>query len=140
MAQWNEQANQDVSYAYDLPVGIDNYTQNYTWGRLTGVSFAAQTYDNQGPYFLYEYSYNQAGRVTGNRMLMTTQDSVGLDLQGQYQWDNQGRMTQMTYPSGPVMNSQFDAMGRLSTITQANQPTALPTTATYGSAGRLTTL
>jgi RHS repeat-associated protein len=138
VAQWNEQANQDVSYYYDSPVAND-YTQNYTWGRLSAVVFAAQTYDNQGPFFAYEYSYNQAGRVTGNRMLMT-QGSNYLDLQGQYAWDNQGRMTQMTYPSGPVMNYQFDAMGRVSTIMQANQPTYLPTTATYGSAGQVLSL
>jgi YD repeat-containing protein len=26
-----------------------------------------------------------------------------IDKQAQYAWDNQGRVTSMTYPSGPVM-------------------------------------
>jgi predicted CXXCH cytochrome family protein len=113
-----EQTNQRVDYYYDTPVG-GGYTQNYTWGRLSAVVFQAETpaSGNQNPTFAYEYSYNQAGRVTGNRMLMTLGQSYQ-DLQGQYAWDNQGRMTSMTYPSGPVMNYQFDSMGRPITMTE----------------------
>ncbi len=115
--QWNEQASQDVSYYYDYPVSSD-YTQNNTWGRLTGVLFTAQAAQNQ-PAFAYEYSYNQAGRVTGNRMLVKeAPGSPGLDLQAQYAWDTQGRMTSMTYPSGAAMTYGFDAMGRPITMTQ----------------------
>ena len=102
------------------------------------------------PDFAYEYNYNQAGRVIGNRMLMTQGNSY-LDLQGQYAWDNQGRMTSMTYPSGPVMTTQFDAMGRPSSmsetaciVTPANPQCSNYTwtagSATYGSAGQLLTL
>ena len=111
-----EQTNQHVVLLLRYAVAND-YTQNYTWGRLSAVVFQAQNNGTQGDNFAYEYSYNQAGRVTGNRMLMA-QGSNHLDLKGQYAWDNQGRMTQMTYPSGPVMNYQFDAMGRLVTINE----------------------
>ncbi len=135
--QWNEQASQDVSYYYDYPVSSD-YTQNNTWGRLTGVLFTAQAAQNQ-PAFAYEYSYNQAGRVTGNRMLVKeAPGSPGLDLQAQYAWDTQGRMTSMTYPSGAAMTYGFDAMGRPITMTQiVGSQTLQAGGATYGSAGQV---
>ncbi len=117
VAQWNEQAQQDVNYYYDTPVAGD-YTQTNTWGRLSAVVFHAQGLGGYPqPDFAYEYNYNQAGRVIGNRMLVT-QGSSHVDLQGQYAWDNQGRMTSMTYPSGPVMTTQFDAMGRPSSMSE----------------------
>ncbi len=89
------------------------------------------------------------GAVIGNRMLVT-QGSSHVDLQGQYVWDNQGRMTSMTYPSGPVMTTQFDAMGRPSTMTETacippgGGPCANDSwtagVATYGSASQLLTV
>ncbi len=135
--QWNEQAAQDVTYFYDYPVSSD-YAQSNTWGRLTGVAFSAQTSTNQ-PAFAYEYSYNQAGRVTGNRMLVKeAPGSPGLDLQAQYAWDTQGRMTSMTYPSGAAMTYGFDAMGRPITMTQMVGSQSLQAgSATYGSAGQV---
>ena len=150
VAQWNEQAQQDVNYYYDTPVAGD-YTQTNTWGRLSAVVFHAQGLAGYPqPDFAYEYNYNQAGRVIGNRMLMT-QGSSHVDLQGQYAWDNQGRMTSLTYPSGPVMTTQFDAMGRPSSmsetacvVTPANPQCSNYTwaagSATYGSAGQLLTV
>jgi RHS repeat-associated protein len=148
--QWNEQAQQDVNYYYDTPLG-GGYTQTNTWGRLSAVVFHAQGLAGYPqPDFAYEYTYNQAGRVIGNRMLVT-QGSSHLDLQGQYAWDNQGRMTSITYPSGPVMTTQFDAMGRPSTMSetacivtpgnpQCNNYTWTAGNATYGSAGQLLTV
>ena len=88
------------------------YTQNYTWGRLSAVVFQGQTPFGFDLDFAYEYSYNQAGRVTGNRMLANGGGMQVFDLQAQYGWDNQGRMNSMTYPWGPVMSYTFDAMGR----------------------------
>ncbi len=83
--------------------------------------------------------------------MLVTQGSSHVDLQGQYAWDNQGRMTSMTYPSGPVMTTQFDAMGRPSSmsetacvVTPANPQCSNYTWtaggATYGSAGQLLTV
>jgi RHS repeat-associated protein len=136
-----EQTGQRVDYYYDTQVD-SSYTQNYTWGRLSAVVFQSEA-SNQGlgPWFTYEYSYNQAGRVTGNRMLVAQGPSYALDLKGQYAWDSQGRMTSMTYPSGPVMTYQFDPMGRPSTMSQTGLVGGtLPATATYGSASQLLTL
>jgi YD repeat-containing protein len=138
--QWNEQATQDVNYYYDVPVGND-YTQNNTWGRLSAVVFHSQANNgNQVPSFAYEYSYNQAGRVTGNRLFMAL-GSNSLDLQGQYAWDDHGRMTSMTYPSGPVMTYQYDAMGRPANMNETSGiETWVAGSATYGSAGQLLTV
>ena len=139
-----------MSYYYDTPVG-GGYTQTNTWGRLSAVVFHTQGVSGYPqPDFAYEYNYNQAGRVIGNRMLMT-QGSSHLDLQGQYAWDNQGRMTSLTYPSGPVMTTQFDAMGRPSNMSetacvvtpgnpQCSNYTWTAGNATYGSAGQLLTV
>ena len=150
VAQWNEQAQQDVNYYYDTPV-FNDYTQTNTWGRLSAVVFHAQGVAGYPePDFAYGYNYNQAGRVTGNRMLMT-QGSYHLDLQGQYAWDNQGRMTSMTYPSGPVMTTQFDAIGRPSSMSETacippggggpcSNQTWTAGIATYGSANQLLTV
>ena len=150
LAQWNEQAQQDVSYYYDTHVAND-YTQTNTWGRLSAVVFHAQGLAGYSqPDFAYEYNYNQAGRVIGNRML-ATQGTSHVDLQGQYAWDNQGRMTSLTYPSGPVMTTQFDAMGRPSSMSetacvvtpanpQCSNYTWTASTATFGSAGQLLTV
>ncbi len=102
------------------------------------MNFRAQTPFGFDLDFAYEYSYNQAGRVTGNRMLTTPSGETLFDLQGQYAWDNQGRMTSMTYPSGTAMTYAFDPMGRPSTMTQNQSFTAAA--ATYGSAGQLLTL
>jgi hypothetical protein len=53
-------------------------------------------------------------------------------------------MTNMTYPSGPQLAYQYDAMGRLSQITSPNYPLGQgnPTavTATYTGTGQLSTL
>ena len=80
--------------------------------------------------FAYEYSYNQAGRVIGNRMLTTPSVPRCSISEAQYAWDNQGRMTSMTYPSGTAM-TLFHAFSlipwaRLSTMTQNQSFTAPP--------------
>ena len=132
-----EQTRQRVDYVYDTPIPA-GYTQNNTWGRLSAVEFQGQTPFGFDLDFAYEYSYNQAGRVTGNRMLTTPSGETLFDLKAQYAWDNQGRMTSMTYPSGTAMTYAFDPMGRPSTMTQNQSFTAAA--ATYGSAGQLLTL
>jgi len=130
---WIDQSQQDVSYSYDTPVPGD-YTQNYTWGRLSAVVFQASS--GPGASFAYQYSYNQAGRITGNRMLVNASAvNISLDLQAQYTWDNVGRMTSMTYPSGPAVSYEYDEMSRAIGMTGS-----MGATATYGSAGQVLTL
>jgi YD repeat-containing protein len=103
---------------------------------LTGVTFQGGP---EGPgyfNFAYQYGYNQAGRVTSNQLLAG--DSAGnplLSLQATYVWDTQGRMTNLTYPSGTALAYQYDAMSRLSGITQNGAAMA-----TYTAASQLNTL
>ena len=95
-----------------------------------------------GANFAYEYSYNQAGRVEGNRLLISNYADTPLSEIAQYAWDDHGRMTQMTYPSGPVMNYQFDGMSRTVGMTETMPGGALSLAAyaTFGSASQLLTL
>jgi YD repeat-containing protein len=134
---WQAHPEQDVNYYYDLPMG-GGYAQNNTWGRLSGVSF------NQGVAggmsFRYQYNYTTGGRVAGNRMLagVTGSPNAPVDLQAQYTWDNQGRMTSLTYPSGPTLTYGFDAMGRANAVTGTLGARSFNGSATYGSSGQLT--
>jgi len=126
---------QRVDYTYDVNLLS---TSNYSWGRLTGVTFQGAP---EGPgyfNFAYQYGYNQAGRVTSNQFLIGDSSANQLlSLQATYAWDNQGRMTNMTYPSGTALAYQYDSMSRLSGITQNGNAIA---TATYTAASQLNTL
>jgi YD repeat-containing protein len=105
------------------------------------VSFLGQTVDANS--FTYLYSYNQAGRVTANTLTAFSGSNLLTNLQATYAWDNQGRMTNLNYPSGTELEYQYDSMGRLSGITTnlnngyAPSPIA---TATYTAASQLSTL
>jgi YD repeat-containing protein len=67
----------------------------------------------------YSYAYSNAGRINTQTISWTLPDSVATSATVQYQWDNQGKMTSLTYPGGQQFNYQYDAMGRLSTLMQA---------------------
>ena len=103
MYEWT---NQRVTYSYDANPLDANYSQN-TWGRLAAVQFHDMS---------YQYSYNQAGRVTNQRLIAP---QAPFDLSAAYTWDTEGRITSLAYPSSavypntPAYNYQYDAMGRL---------------------------
>jgi len=121
--QLQEQTNQRVDYYYDT-----DYTglSPYGWGRLGAVTF-----DNEGavppsggPQFTYYYSYNQAGRVTRQRLQIAAGSNPSpANLDATYAWDTEGRMTSQGYPgfgnlgvpdNPPVYTYQYDsATGRL---------------------------
>jgi YD repeat-containing protein len=129
-----QQANQQVNYGYDVnPLDPGNYLNS--WGRLTQVTFQEQT--NNGNNFAYVYSYNQAGRVTANTLIASNGPNLLTNLQATYAWDNQGRLTNLTYPSGTALAYQYDSMGRLSGMTQSGNAIA---TAGYTAASQLSTL
>jgi RHS repeat-associated protein len=117
------------NYYYDTNPFDANYTQN-GWGRLAAVEFGSAPNGPNRP--RYMYSYNQAGRVTAQR-LYVAQSRTTVDVAADYQWDTEGRMTSLTYPGqqDPVVQ-QYDVMGRLSAVGGV--------TAAYGPAGELTTL
>lgn len=139
---------QDVNYYYDTNPFVSGFSQN-AWGRLTAVTFGGSStmYGNvTASYSLsvaptYMYSYNQAGRVTDQRFRMTStftgvDSPVVNDFDAQYTWDNQGRMTARNGPDANYAYA-YDAMGRLSTMTQAGNTIA---SAQYNAAGQVTNL
>jgi RHS repeat-associated protein len=111
---------------------------------LAAVVFADE---NTGASYNYAYAYNQAGRVAGQCMTMS-QSSVGAI----YTWDNQGRMTSLSYavlPSnttdlGPVNGYTYDAMGNLASFSQQCSDCGnyypISANATYNQAGQVTSL
>jgi RHS repeat-associated protein len=130
--QLQEQLEQRVDYHYDSNPLDGPYSQN-AWGRVTAVEFRNEI-AGRPEKFSYQYSYNQAGRVTNQRMRVTPgADQLGVirpfNLEAAYGWDNEGRMTSLTGPSdGPLESYTYDALGR-------------PTSggATYNDAGQLWT-
>jgi RHS repeat-associated protein len=130
--QWVEDGGQRVDFRFDTNMPGESYSQN-AWGRLTAVEFKNSN-PNTFEQFGYRYSYNQAGRVTNQRMRITpraNQQGVAtpVELDASYGWDNEGRMTTQTGPSNGLTETfAYDAMGRLSN-----------NGATYGPAGELLT-
>ena len=136
-----EDVSQRVNYMYDW--GTNGM------GRLSWVQFAGNDYWSPTT-FSYSYSYNQAGRVISQGMSLGAPGNYCWTLTATYQWDNEGRMTQIGYPmcwhngpppSGRLLAMQYDNMGRLNGMTQdigdGPQPVA---SAGYGPAGEVLNL
>ena len=157
-----EDPAQRVTYHYDYnsnPVN-SGFTQ-YGWGRLTGVTFQNDSF-NQEP-LAYYYSYNKAGRVIDQQLQL---DFIGYQTQGNgqplqldalYAWDNQGRMTSLVDPGTPLpataFQYQYDNVSRLTTMLQTtctglSQPGSLwhlgssstIASASYNAAGEITSM
>jgi len=66
----------------------------------------------------YQYSYNTAGRVTGQRFAIwgipgKLDTSTPVNLDASYGWDTEGRMTSATHPlAGPQYSYTYDVNGR----------------------------
>src|SRR5205823_6161714 len=73
--QLQEQMAQEVNYKYDDNALDGTFSQN-TWGRLASVTF---------DHFNYQYSYNQAGRMTKQRLQYNSFNSMNFDAN--YAWD-----------------------------------------------------
>jgi len=119
-----------ASYGYDTPLDstfVDPGSRlPNTSGRLawTQVNSALTTT------FTYQYSYNPAGRVTGQRLQYAPagwQSAGGtpLNLDAYYTWDNEGKMTAMEYPgkfsngdNQPAYTYSYDPMGHLNGMTE----------------------
>ena len=119
--QLQEDPSQRWDYYYDTNTIDTSFPAQNTWGRLTAVQFQPEgTFNYYGAglgQMTYEYSYNPAGRVTTQRLQLANAASAHLDAT--YAWDNEGRVTSLAYPlSGPTYAYAFDAMGRLSTMTE----------------------
>jgi YD repeat-containing protein len=169
-----ESLAQRVTYYYDNTVPTaggwgmptqPTFPQN-GMGRLTAVTFGGGgSADDYHDDYFYMYNYNQAGRVVNQLMgvgIYSTQfptnyaSGVWLSFLATYQWDNEGRMTSLQYPTVraagnfggmpvtmPIAAYQYDANGRLSGMTMDQQTGYGPqpfASATYTAAGQLQTL
>ena len=126
--EFQEQTAQRVDYYYDSNPINGSYSQ-YAQGRLAAVTFT----DESTRFGVnYQYSYNQAGRVTSQHM---DYDGGAHVFDASYTWDNEGRMTGTNY--GPQYSLQYDVNGRLSGMLDAANGNATVATASYGVAGEM---
>ncbi len=152
-----EDTCQRETYYYDgsVPTGFDsNYPQNAV-GHLSAIQYLGG-HDPSNPSvpcdttFTELYNYGTPGAPVGKELLVTRtlqQSGVGWSpytttLAATFSYDNEGRMTQETYPtdnSGATANLSytFDSMGRLNTMTDNVAMQQLITGATYGPANEL---
>jgi YD repeat-containing protein len=110
--------------------GTGTFTQ-YAGGRLAAVQNASTT---NGDTFIEMYSYTQPGEVTKKRLRLSRSvqsHTITGDLDATYQYDNEGRMTSVTYPQSTYIDQNlqvqpspvttytygFDAMGRPTSMT-----------------------
>ncbi len=129
------------TYVYDSNTDAPSYSQ-YPAGRLVEVKYPAVQYSpsgacsspNASTMFTDMFSYTQAGQVAGKdlRVAMTqpqklggtgqcyVQTAVG-DMNLVYAYNNEGRVTQVTYPTDsnlntPTFSYSYDSMMRLSSM------------------------
>jgi YD repeat-containing protein len=116
-----EDTRQRVDIYYDNTNPFSStYSQN-AWGRLAAVQLHGKS---TGGDFYYMYSYNQAGRVTQQHLNYSFLNGP-FDFDATYNWDNEGRMTQIGYPeNGPVYQMQFDSMGRVGSMLDVTNGTS----------------
>jgi RHS repeat-associated protein len=141
-------ANQQVNYYYDTNPYGDPIAAN-TWGRLAAMAFGSACQQPATPSYIYMYGYNQAGRVSGQKMRVTINDPfpgnqscvlyTPPDQTASYGWDNEGRMTSLIYPGGSfTATSSYNAMGQLAGMTDPAGDFSV--SATYGTAGEMDSL
>ncbi len=144
------------TYVYDYNTDDPSYSQ-YALGRLAEIKYPAITYQtspgahDSTTMFTDMFSYHQAGAVVGKRLRVAktnpyfsggqwhSQPGQG-DLNMTYAYDNEGKPTQITYPteSGPftpTYNYTYDAMSRLTGMTDNNGTAA--GNVSYGAANQL---
>ena len=98
----------------------------YALGKLTTVT------DPSGS---ETYTYDQGGRVT---QVQKTIGSTTFPIA--YQFDPGNYMTQITYPSGRVVQRALDSIGRLQTVSSGSTNyVSVPSTGGYNAAGQILT-
>jgi RHS repeat-associated protein len=102
-----------VAYFYDnqtLPTGSPSFTRGSSTGRLVAVTYgngAAGSY--QG--------YDTFGRATVSYQQTVAQGAMQSYQMG-YGYDLSGAMTSETFPSGKIVNTTYDAAGRVTTVSK----------------------
>jgi RHS repeat-associated protein len=144
------------TYTYDSNSADPTYSQ-YASGRLTTVQYSVpSTSINQlGQQFTGDtvtemYSYTQAGLAAGKRLHVARQQlnagAMTADLNATWTYNNEGRLTGMTYPGdpngfpvAPSYSYTYDGMGRLNTMTDGTGATMVSGTQ-YNAAGQMTVM
>jgi RHS repeat-associated protein len=115
-------SGENVAYTYDSTTG-----GNKGVGRLTSVT------DQSGS---SAFTYNALGQVTRERRVI---QSVTYDTD--YVYDADGNVTQVTYPSGRIVNYTRDSVGRITALTTKENAGAsavtIASSATYNPMGPL---
>jgi RHS repeat-associated protein len=102
----NVGTSDEVSFVYDsqsLPGGAPaGFQRGYATGRLVAVNYG--TGSSAGDYF----GYDALGRA-----VIKVQQTGGVNYQMTTGYNNGGALTSITYPSGHVVNYNYDQAGRL---------------------------
>ena len=108
-----------LSYdAYSTTAGSENYGR----GRLTQI--AEYDFGTFEPVSYVAFAYDQLGRVTRRCQVLGGAACTAADTLT-YRWGpatgtNAGRLVGLTYPSGRLVDYQYDALGRITAITTTN--------------------
>jgi YD repeat-containing protein len=160
-----EDTSQRVTYYYDgkFPqaypcFGLTAPSNQYSTGRMSAVVFGGGITDAYHDSYCYQYAYTQPGRVATQQMMVAAPNTYynSVNFAAGYQWDDEGRMTSLQYPTVtatgsfggmpanmPIAAMQYDVNGRLNAMTmddrngQGPQPFA---SASYYATGQLNTL
>ncbi|MFL6207437.1 MAG: RHS repeat domain-containing protein [Pyrinomonadaceae bacterium] len=98
-----------VNYYYDgtgMPVGIP--VPDYPLGRLTAVKSSVSETIYTG--------FDQMGRVKAHRQVVDPQTNQPQTYLLEYGYDAMGNMTSEKYPSGRVVNTEYDSAGRIAGV------------------------
>ena len=108
-----------TTYSYDAANRLTGKTHNpsttgpetYTYGTSAASYNKGRLYQMTDPSGSETYTYDQAGRVTNvAKVINSTTYNIG------YQYNTGGQLTQITYPSGRVVQYSYDDVGHLCTV------------------------
>ena len=103
----------------DLSYDTNPYAPGYSGpsaGRLT-----ARRYVVNGVTFTEMYGYTGPGQMA-KKKLRVSKYGADADLEGQWEYNEDGQIKKVTYPGGGVYEYGFDAMGRLKDMKDPNDP------------------
>ena len=114
-----------------------NYNYDNTGsGTTKGLLLSVTMTNGGGAIYSESFSYDGTNQVSSRSW---TRDSRTYTIG--YQYNTAGQLTRLNYPSGRQVAMNHDSNGRLSSITEPNQGTPVPTylsSTTYNAAGQLT--